>query len=624
MNERQLLLVQSLLSNSKMNITQIAKNYNKSRKTIYNDIDTINFWLKSENIGSISKNELGILYIKTNNNLDILKAINARKEKLQTYSIDERRAYILFIIIENPFVSIDGITKTLNVSKTSIVNDINDLKSIFLSHDIKLIYSKKQYFIKGDEYKVRGFLTNMLSPFSHKFLKINISFPNYIRLISSSIANLSAYIQQKRISQGFYVNYSISDKDNLFIDDYLVFTNNFDNQLEKEYYALLLKGFSRSTNIKNKNAFCVLIIEKLILSFSSILSYSYDRKTEDVLYNHFESAIYRLSLGIILKNSVFEDIENNYRQAYNLAKLTLTQFIKNESFVKEESSFLAVLLLSQSFLKTEDKIVVVSHLGSSVAFFIKQQLIRLSVDPNLIIVCTDKEDITLYSNIYLIVTTFNLDSKINQVIVSPVFTLEDKSNIYKYLKKQDNFSIDTDSFLNVVKNNVNKKTFNLIISQINAIYKQGDVMLKCLIQNDTIRIKEECSSWQDAVKQVAEPLLQSGSISDNYIHATIENISKNGAYVVLRDGFALPHAKAGEFVNKIGMSLLVLKNAVSFSNDNENMVHVIVMLAATDHKSHLLALSELVDLVSDDVTFNQIKEAKTNKAILKVINKEGD
>ena len=83
----------------------------------------------------------------------------------------------------------------------------------------------------------------------------------------------------------------------------------------------------------------------------------------------------------------------------------------------------------------------------------------------------------------------------------------------------------------------------------------------------------------------------------------------------------LPHARPSEQVNELSMSLLVLRESIPFSNE-EVPVNVIVFLAAVDTDSHLHALSELIELLSDNPTFDAISQAKTPDEILSIFQEE--
>src|SRR5690554_4331485 len=111
---------------------------------------------------------------------------------------------------------------------------------------------------------------------------------------------------------------------------------------------------------------------------------------------------------------------------------------------------------------------------------------------------------------------------------------------------------------------------------------------------------ERVTDWQEGIALAAKPLLESGVIEPSYIDSMIQSVEDNGPYIVLKDYFALPHAKAGEGVNKVGMSLLTLDEAVDLK---DNPVKVFLVLAAVDSAAHLEALSELSELLMDDEVY---------------------
>ncbi|WP_269919942.1 PTS sugar transporter subunit IIA [Caldifermentibacillus hisashii] len=121
-------------------------------------------------------------------------------------------------------------------------------------------------------------------------------------------------------------------------------------------------------------------------------------------------------------------------------------------------------------------------------------------------------------------------------------------------------------------------------------------MLKELLPKSHMQQREKVDSWEDAIKIASIPLLKEGIIEESYIENMIESVNKNGPYIVLIDYFALPHAKAGEGVNRLGMSLLTLNHPVDLKG---NPVKVFLVLAAVDATSHIEALADISKLLMD-------------------------
>jgi len=121
-------------------------------------------------------------------------------------------------------------------------------------------------------------------------------------------------------------------------------------------------------------------------------------------------------------------------------------------------------------------------------------------------------------------------------------------------------------------------------------------MLKELLPKSHMQQREKVDSWEDAIKIASNPLLEEGTIEESYIESMIESVNKNGPYIVLMDNFALPHAKAGEGVNRLGMSLLTINHPVDLKG---NPVKVFLVLAAVDATSHIEALADISKLLMD-------------------------
>lgn len=125
-------------------------------------------------------------------------------------------------------------------------------------------------------------------------------------------------------------------------------------------------------------------------------------------------------------------------------------------------------------------------------------------------------------------------------------------------------------------------------------------MLTDYLSEETMNHVDSVESWQEGIRLAARPLLEKGVIEEVYIEAMISSVNENGPYIVLKDYFALPHAKAGEGVNEVGMALLTLNEPVDLAG---NPVKVFLVLAAVDSSAHLEALSEISELLIDDESY---------------------
>ncbi|WP_300711620.1 PTS sugar transporter subunit IIA [uncultured Brachyspira sp.] len=144
-------------------------------------------------------------------------------------------------------------------------------------------------------------------------------------------------------------------------------------------------------------------------------------------------------------------------------------------------------------------------------------------------------------------------------------------------------------------------------------------MLKEML-NGKVQIVESVKDWQEALRTAAKPLLDAENIEARYIDSIIENVIKNGPYIVLIDGVAMPHSRPEEGVIKKGMSLLKVKNGVDFYQ-TEKKVYLFFTLAAEDADSHQDAIADLADALGDDDLLKKIiEENLTEEEILNLFN----
>lgn len=146
-------------------------------------------------------------------------------------------------------------------------------------------------------------------------------------------------------------------------------------------------------------------------------------------------------------------------------------------------------------------------------------------------------------------------------------------------------------------------------------------MLSTWLTQQTINIVDSVEGWQHAIQLSGQPLLDSGTISTDYIQAIYQLHESIGPYYVLAPGIAMPHARPEAGVNQLGLSMLVVKNGVNFNSIDNDPVYLITLLAAPDSTSHISMLTQLAALFSESDDVEKIIKAKNIDQILSVINK---
>ncbi|MBL5925378.1 PTS sugar transporter subunit IIA [Enterobacter asburiae] len=146
-------------------------------------------------------------------------------------------------------------------------------------------------------------------------------------------------------------------------------------------------------------------------------------------------------------------------------------------------------------------------------------------------------------------------------------------------------------------------------------------MLKKWIYDTTITLQDSVENWPQALELCAKPLLDLQVIKPEYVTAIIQQHHTLGPYYVLAPGLAMPHARPEEGAKGLGLSLLKLKQGVSFGAGEFDPVDVIIMLAAPDKHSHIEMISALAELFSSDEDMEKLHQANTLEEIKTIINR---
>ncbi len=142
-------------------------------------------------------------------------------------------------------------------------------------------------------------------------------------------------------------------------------------------------------------------------------------------------------------------------------------------------------------------------------------------------------------------------------------------------------------------------------------------MLLEILQNK-IQIVDTVQNWQEAIKVAAFPLLKDNCIEMRYIDAMIEMTEKYTAYIVLNEGFAMPHASSEFGVKRMSASLTIFKNPINFMG---KFVGVVLCIAPIDKTSHMRLLQDVAVTFSDPQNIIKLVRANNVSEIESILKK---
>ena len=124
----------------------------------------------------------------------------------------------------------------------------------------------------------------------------------------------------------------------------------------------------------------------------------------------------------------------------------------------------------------------------------------------------------------------------------------------------------------------------------------------------------------ESALRVAGGLLEiSGRTDSPYTDAVVAALHEFGPYFVVAPGIAIAHARPSESVFSVGLSLLVLREPITFGNEANDPVRLVFGLCATDHDGHLGLMAELSNLLMDADRVNSLLNAGTVEDIRAIL-----
>ncbi|WP_459770887.1 PTS sugar transporter subunit IIA [Alkalibacterium sp. s-m-28] len=281
-------------------------------------------------------------------------------------------------------------------------------------------------------------------------------------------------------------------------------------------------------------------------------------------------------------------------------------------------------------MNAKPRIIIVCHVGMSTSETLRSKIVtNFYVDVKGTF-SVRKAEIWLEKNeVDLIISTVEfIHQTIPSIHVNPYLSKNDKNLIQNELR-QVTVPVNIDQLIKTIEKNAVienkielKKDLNSyfgITRDINESKGVYQPMLQEVLNEDTVSVNVECSNRNEAVIESGKLLVKAGYAEERYIQAMIDNVLKNGTYIVIAPGIAIPHARPEEGAKEIGLSIVTLKEPVVFGHPTNDPVKIVIGLCAVDHQTHLKALSELVDILGDSLKVKKLNKAENTKEVMEII-----
>ena len=602
-----------------LSANQLADRYKVSTKTVYQDIDMINDFLKDNLIETevIKTPRKGIkLLSKLENKKIHTKIIKLNGEMKESFSPEYReKELVRKIFVTHEKVDLYEFSEEVFVTDSTIHRLIDKLNSIFVSFDVKLKIKRDEIILKGNERNIRKALEIFIMKFipndRERLKNLELFFSKEdINNCQKSIVKLSEKYQFQFTDEYLYsllldclifkkrneanenltnrLSNLVNDVNHLevyfFAGELLETILNFPlekispYEIEAMAYNLLAFGFNIQSvdYMKSVNE----QVKGLIKKVSNLLSLNLttDEHLQMMLSTHISKMIIRLRNQNYISNPALEEIKKQYSSLFNVIWLsirTLSQYYEL-SIPNEELAFIVIhfQVAIEKIIKPLN-IVVVCQNGIATSELIMNKLRRIfSSEEKLTTISLRELDFYDLKNIDLVISTIGLpELNIPVIEVSPIITKEELRMIQQFYSEQS-----TDNY-RMMKTSLNGREFN--VASLNTLLKEPN-LIKVNVKNKQECIERlilECNVGNQT-KEFRESIIQRELLGSTSVYT----------------GIALPHCDP-KVVKQSELILMSLDKPIEWG---KNLVSLVLLIAIAEQdisvfKDSLIALYSVIE-----------------------------
>ena len=632
LNERcSLILKMLLLNDGHMPLQEIADDTNVSKRSIYNDIYSINDWLKSKDapILEVVRGKGVQLPLAYKHKIEVLLEEERLKSEYVFLPPERVKTLICYIIYSKHPLSVNKLMEYFRISRNTIFGDLRVVSSRLKEHDLELWYDpKKGYKVLGDIVRIRALFILTFNDLKNLFENGVLTFIDkeeilqYFKKLKVIEKQLGIeYVEGKLLSLAVLLSIIYAEKNPLHLQglkreeisetrEYKLIDQHFNDLSEEERFYLCLHMLGTRLAFVEDEMFDVTtnpvvygLTKSLVSEFERIACVSFNdrQELERALRTHINTSMYRYQYGVQIEDCMSEDIIREYPNLFEITKVVakkLEQMI-GLPIVDGEVALLALHFGSRLKRRESDanklRILIVCINGISTGNMLKQEIQQL-LPRALILGVISKMDMLCSEEKYdLIISTVNIKSEIPVIVVRPILTNKDREQILNHKVVEKSYRMSREGF---------------VLPMV-----EGGLMSK--LSSSKVRVVREKVRWQESIYLAGESLVENGSVDKRYLESIVEQISRYGSYMFLTDDVVLAHARPEDGVNQMDVSLALFEKPVLFSANNKG--RLIFVLAAEDQNKHLNILNDIFKIVSEEKHVKHLLEKKNPEEILQYI-----
>ena len=671
MNRRENKIFSELIWNDKSTVAAFKDKYNVQERSIRLAIKSINDDLMEAGLPTIFENSEGELSIEDKDQIDVKefeKFIQNYNFYSYTMTKNERHTILALILLNGrEYITVDMLKNEIGVSRNTILNDLQELKSWFEDREMTLKAKPhvgyvieatetqirenilKLMEVNSEEYYQNGYMLNVYWWLLLKQLDTMNSFENLKNILleeeeetgviledySFYEAGIELMIILNRLDQGKYlIRFNDESKEEIEISSKYPFSKSvlkkigrkYDVKITEEEILMFTKHLRGKRYLKGElNSATSLDINVMIAEAIHLISgqlgidFYLDFGLYDLMVAHMKSAVYRVMNGEVLVNPFKDEIINDYPEILQIVHKeleNLENFI-GKKFREDEVMFLVLYFASviekEKIQSNKNKKIPVALVCATGRGTVQFMLAKLKILENIIDIVSVSSHHNMneieQSGARMIISTIPLpNSKLPNVAVrSPM------------LDDQDILTIQQKVF------ELKEKEQEEIEEQENRVIKQNpqkDIQgaFYNLLSKERIEMDYPAKDWEDAIRCAGKLLYDTNTVTEQYVEEMVSSVKKHGPYIVVCKGMALPHADCSKGAIKEAASFVRLKTPIEFGSVYNDPVRYVIGMSIKSAESINQAIYDMMKIFGDENNMNKFDSLPDEQAVLDMIN----
>lgn len=632
MNSRQLKLLQRLITKqaTPLIVKQIATDMNCSEKTIRNDLQAIETYLRPWSTAAlVRKPGVGVyLEIGETERPRLYKQIS----QVNHVSLEERLLEIAHhLLVSKQPITLQSFANTYFVDRSVIKRDFEALEKWLHTFDLTLVSIRGTgNIIEGNELSKRNaiaHLSQLISPQAEKNSILHLFLPHEISTVKQALQKMQQSYQLAFIDEAFeslLIHALIMIKrtrqnTNVFVEETeiknisekpefqetLSFLATLEAKLairfpieEKTYFTWHVISAKRSHTNHTASEELENVMNELTTKLRefTMVAFGEDAILMEGLELHMQAVLNRLTYGFPITNPLLADIKKMYPYMFGMVLLATEELTTlNTQLPEDEIAYLtlhfqASVERQQQQNNQKKRGIIVCHLGVGTSHLLQAKLEQQFKEID-IIACIGEAELQPYlasaQADFIISTTPIQETSIPSILISPLLHQHEQERVAEFLQ-----------------------------SQQQASYTQVESPISVLLPEESIFLSVQKTHRFEVVEMLADHLFEKGYVHESYPHSVMQREQVSATSI--GSGIALPHGNPKAVFQPV-IAAAVLEEPLSWGDE---WVSVVFLLATMneEQKQTKGVFQQLATLCDQPEKITALQTAGTTSNFLEKLN----